>query len=266
MKQQIDETNKENNADLEKRKRRKNEELEFKLKTKGTSEYIKIDLAQQVLSSPSVVPLKEYKWFGTMLTSLQINVVNSNDISCSKLLPSSIVSSIQNQLEDDNMNIVYFDDKREHGVKKLTTGINENVLSYLENFESCYTLDQLKEALNKNNIHGQTNVPFDIKYIYQFSITCLNLTEFEYSAYVWVPLINYAFMESDNIKIASGDVSSRGFEKLKSLAQTQNKTGPRIDTKGAILSTGIEVLLIENAVNEDQNKQLLDQEKLDIAQ
>ncbi len=47
------------------------------------------------------------------------------------------------------------------------------------------------------------------------------------------------------------------------MAQTQNKTGPRIDTKGAIVSTGIEVLLIENAVNEDQNKQFLDQEKLE---
>ena len=123
---------------------------------------------------------------------MQIKVVNFNDISCSKLLPPSIISSIQNQLEDDNINIVYFDNKREHGVKKLTTGIKENVLSYLENFGSCVsiyiiqiifsigfklkfnhlplqrTLDQLKEALNKNNIHGQTNIPFDIKYIYQF--------------------------------------------------------------------------------------------------
>ncbi len=75
------------------------------------------------------------------------------------------------------------------------------------------------------------------------------LTETEYAAYVWTPLIRYAFMEQD-IRISryvlpdtfllhlynnnfwdfffitnfSGEVGSLAYEKLKKLAQQQSKT------------------------------------------
>ncbi|CAG8574099.1 13982_t:CDS:2 [Funneliformis mosseae] len=96
------------------------------------------------------------------------------------------------------------------------------------------TLDALRKDLYDNSIYEHSNYSFDIKYAYQlfshmyniYSNDMLNrpLTETEYVAYVWTPLIRYAFMEQD-IRISSGEVGSLAYEKLKKISQQQSKSG-----------------------------------------
>lgn len=48
-----------------------------------------------------------------------------------------MISHIQEQLEDDNINIITFDDKESDGITKLSIDIAENVIEYMNVFRDC---------------------------------------------------------------------------------------------------------------------------------
>ncbi|CAH1767234.1 402_t:CDS:2, partial [Entrophospora sp. SA101] len=89
------------------------------------------------------------------------------------------------------------------------------------------------------------------------------MTENEYDIYVCTPLIRFAFLGKNDIRISSGEVSSKSYESLKKLAQLQTRSGPRLDAKAFILSTGVEVLVQENAKNDIYSKRTNDLSKLE---
>ncbi|CAJ0836397.1 7333_t:CDS:2 [Entrophospora sp. SA101] len=182
-----------------------------------------------------------------------------------------MISNIQSQLKNDDVDIIYFDDKKEHGIEKLKVDIDEIVVNYLKNFENCYTLNELRQALNKNNVHAETNTPFNLKYAYQFfnnmynlysnDILIRDLSEDELSIYVWSSLINHVFIKIGyNIKFSSGELSSQSFENLKKLAQL---SGPKLDSKATMMSVDAEILLHESSKKDVPNKRINDCKKLE---
>ncbi|CAJ0763088.1 11427_t:CDS:2, partial [Entrophospora sp. SA101] len=146
---------------------------------------------------------------------LQIGVMNFNNILCSKHLPPLLIPYIQRQLENDDFEKIFFDDKKER-----------------------YNL-------------------------YIDDILSRTMTENEYDIYVCTPLIRFAFLGKNDIRISSGEVSSKSYESLKKLAQLQTRSGPRLDAKAFILSTGVEVLVQENAKNDIYSKRTNDLSKLE---
>ncbi|CAJ0882063.1 9243_t:CDS:2, partial [Entrophospora sp. SA101] len=250
--------------------------------------YMEYNLPQKIFISLCIVPLINYKWHWDKIDVwnslckknepikflLQIGVINFNDNYCTKLLPSSMISNIQSQLKNDDVDIIYFDDKKEHGIEKLKVDIDEIVVNYLKNFENCYTLNELRQALNKNNVHAETNTPFNLKYAYQFfnnmynlysnDILIRDLSEDELSIYVWSSLINHVFIKIGyNIKFSSGELSSQSFENLKKLAQLRSRSGPKLDSKATMMSVDAEILLHESSKKDVSNKRINDCKKLE---
>ncbi|CAB4489561.1 unnamed protein product [Rhizophagus irregularis] len=189
-------------------------------------------------------------------TPLNIGVVNFHDNSCTKPLPSSMITHIQNQMENEEDSTIFFDDNKKFGIVKFEIDVDEDVIGFLDEFWNCKSIDALRQILHKNSVHNRPNFNFDINYAYQFfnhmynlysnDMLAQTLTESEYTAYVWTPLLHYAFMDKGEIRISSGEVSSTAYEKLKKLAQIQEKSGPRMDSSAVILSIGQEVLIQEN--------------------
>ncbi|CAB4427491.1 unnamed protein product [Rhizophagus irregularis] len=227
--------------------------------------YIQHDLAQELLAELRLCPLKGFKWLWESVdirnsfkdkhtrTPLNIGVVNFHDNSCTKPLPSSMITHIQNQMENEEDSTIFFDDNKKFGIDKFEIDVDEDVIGFLDEFWNCM---HCVKSCTKNSVHNRPNFNFDINYAYQFfnhmynlysnDMLAQTLTESEYTAYVWTPLLHYAFMDKGEIRISSGEVSSTAYEKLKKLAQIQEKSGPRMDSSAVILSIGQEVLIQEN--------------------
>ncbi|PKC55230.1 hypothetical protein RhiirA1_446886 [Rhizophagus irregularis] len=206
-------------------------------------------------------------------TPLNIGVVNFHDNSCTKPLPSSMITHIQNQMENEEDSTIFFDDNKKFGIVKFEIDVDEDVIGFLDEFWNCKSIDALRQILHKNSVHNRPNFNFDINYAYQFfnhmynlysnDMLAQTLTESEYTAYVWTPLLHYAFMDKGEIRISSGEVSSTAYEKLKKLAQIQEKSGPRMDSSAVILSIGQEVLIQENGRYDTAGKRKSDLSKLE---
>ncbi|CAJ0875614.1 3644_t:CDS:10, partial [Entrophospora sp. SA101] len=194
---------------------------------------------------------------------LQIGVMNFNNILCSKHLPPLLIPYIQRQLENDDFEKIFFDDKKERWFNKFIIDIDAEVEQYLDHFQNCRTLDTLHRSINENSIYNNTNINPDIRYAHQFINHIRTMTENEYDIYVCTPLIRFAFLGKNDIRISSGEVSSKSYESLKKLAQLQTRSGPRLDAKAFILSTGVEVLVQENAKNDIYSKRTNDLSKLE---
>ncbi|CAG8461509.1 14389_t:CDS:10 [Funneliformis mosseae] len=257
-----------------------------KRKVASKPKYIQHDLAQDLLSSLRLCPLKGNKWLWNGLeicnylqddnntrTPLNIGVVNFHNNLCMEPLPSSMITYIQEQMENEDVNTIFFDDGKKFGINKFSIDIDEDVMKYLDAFQDCTSLDALRKTLHENSVHNCPNLNFNISYIYSFFNHMYNLysnetlshalTEYEYDSYVWTPLLCNAFMEKGDIQISSGEVSSVAYDKLKKLAQLQTKSGPKIDSKATIISISQEVLIRENGRYDIASKRKSDLSKLE---
>ncbi|CAG8624769.1 5221_t:CDS:2, partial [Diversispora eburnea] len=208
--------------------------------TRNKPKYIQHDLAQELLTNLRLCPLKRHKWLWkdidiinlfkdneNIKTPLSIGVVNFHNNSCIQPLPSSMITYIQKQMENDDDDTIYFDNEKKIGIDIFAIA--------------------LKTKYN----------------IYSNDVLARSLTESEYNSYVWTPLLCYAFMEKDDIRISSGEVSSVAYDKLKKLAQIQTKSGPRMDSRATIMSISQEVLIQENGRYDNANKRKNDLTKLE---
>ncbi|GES84823.1 hypothetical protein GLOIN_2v82649 [Rhizophagus clarus] len=245
---------------------------------RNVSKYIQNDLAEEIFASLQLVPLAGCKWIwkGTNIcqsfrenskeieTPLQIGVVNFNKISCTKYLSSSLICHMQEQLDDDNVEKVFIDDTEERWFNKFMVEVEDEVQQYLDKFQNCTTLDELRQALLENPVYDGTNNNFNINYVHQFinhmyilytnDILNRAMTENEYFTYVWVPLISFAFLEKDGMFITSDKILSNAFERLKKLAKMQ---GPKFDSEVTTMSSGVEVIIFqENMKNGTQASDL----------
>ncbi|CAG8632332.1 2389_t:CDS:10 [Ambispora gerdemannii] len=257
-----------------------------KPKVTSKPKYIQHDLAQDLLSSLRLCPLKGNKWLWNGLeicnslqanknarTPLNIGVVNFHNNLCIKPLPSSMITYIQEQMENEDVNTIFFDDGKKFGINKFSIDIDEEVMKYLDAFQDCTSLDALRKTLHENSVHNHPNLNSNISYIYSFFNHMYNLysnetlshalTEYEYDSYVWTPLLCNAFMEKGDIRISSGEVSSVAYDKLKKLAQLQTKSGPKMDSKATIISISQEVLIRENGRYDIASKRKSDLSKLE---
>ncbi|CAG8562826.1 14161_t:CDS:2, partial [Dentiscutata heterogama] len=192
--------------------------------TRNKPKYIQHDLAQELLTNLHLCPLKGHKWLWE-----DIDIIN---------------------LFKDNENT-------------KTNGISEQISK----------LYILRQTLHKNSVHDFPNLNFNIRYAYQFfnhmyniysnDVLARSLTESEYNSYIWTPLLCYAFMEKDDIRFSSGEVSSVAYDKLKKLAQIQTKSSPKMDSRATIMSIGQEVLIQENGRYDNANKRKNDLTKLE---
>ncbi|UZO15787.1 uncharacterized protein OCT59_007202 [Rhizophagus irregularis] len=116
--------------------------------TKSKPKYIQHDLAQELLTSLRLLPLKGEKWLwngydvcgvfqddGNARTPLHIGVVNFHNNLCSRSLPPSMITFIQQQMENDDDDCIFFDDNRQHGITKFVIEVDKEVVEFLENFK-----------------------------------------------------------------------------------------------------------------------------------
>ncbi|CAG8822835.1 28894_t:CDS:2, partial [Dentiscutata erythropus] len=143
---------------------------------------------------------------------LNIGVVNFHNNLCIQPLPSSMITHIQKQMENEDEDSIFFDDGKKIGINKFAIDVDDEVMEFLNEFRDCMSLDVLRQTLHKNSVHNRPNLNFDISYAYQFfnhmynlysnDMLSRSLTESEYNSYVWTPLICYAFLEKGNIRIS----------------------------------------------------------------
>ncbi|CAB5210390.1 unnamed protein product [Rhizophagus irregularis] len=113
-----------------------------------------------------------------------------------------------------NIGVVNFHDNSWHKTSALSSklDVDEDVIGFLDEFWNCKSIDALRQILHKNSVHNRPNFNFDINYAYQFfnhmynlysnDMLAQTLTESEYTAYVWTPLLHYAFMDKGEIRIS----------------------------------------------------------------
>ncbi|CAG8687569.1 7995_t:CDS:2, partial [Scutellospora calospora] len=112
--------------------------------------YVLHDIAQELLSSLCLYPLKGNKWLWNgynicnifqddkiIKTPLSIGVVNFHNILCIESLPSTLITHIQEQMEDEDVDTISFDDTKKFGINKLAIDIDEEIIKYLNMFQDC---------------------------------------------------------------------------------------------------------------------------------
>ncbi|CAI2190108.1 14879_t:CDS:10, partial [Funneliformis geosporum] len=156
--------------------------------TRNKPKYIEHNLAQELLTNLHLCPLKGHKWLWEGIdisnifkdnknakTPLNIGVVNFHNNSCIQPLPSSMITYIQKQMENDNEDIIFFDNDKKIGINKFAIDIDEEVKKFLNEFQDCVSLDVLRQTLHKNSVHNHPNLNFNICYVYQFFNHMYNL-------------------------------------------------------------------------------------------
>ncbi|CAI2193237.1 8385_t:CDS:10, partial [Funneliformis geosporum] len=68
---------------------------------------------------------------------LNIDVMNFHNNLCTEPLPSSMITYIQEQMENEDVNIIFFDDGKKFGINKFSIDIDEEVMKYLNAFQDC---------------------------------------------------------------------------------------------------------------------------------
>ena len=102
-------------------------------------------------------------------------------------------------------------------------------------------------------------------FIYYTKMTLIQpLSEHEFSAYVWTPLLGNAFLGREDLKLSCGELASRSYEKLKEVLNNANRSAPKLDGKGFFKSLGTEIIAQEDGVLNTHNKRTGDLQKLEV--
>ncbi|CAG8726847.1 4476_t:CDS:2 [Rhizophagus irregularis] len=252
--------------------------------------YINHDLADEVLKSYQIHILPDHKLIydnvdimefarSIMKTAkknqiskspLSIGIIDIHNVECLKYLPQGFKEYIANQIQgtDDS---IYFS---EGGViNKFLVDCEEEVLKYLEKFDNIDSLKSLEECLDKNRINHSTssndliyaeNLFLHFLFLYKNDVLTQSLTEAEFNAYVWTPILRNAFLGKTDLRLKCGEVASKSYDKLKSILNIDTRGGPRLDGKGFLKSLGTEILAQEDGAINTQSKRTGDLQKLEI--
>lgn len=132
---------------------------------------------------------------------LTIGIIDIHNVECLKYLPQGFKEYIANQMQDTDDSI-YFS---EGGViNKFLVDCEEEVLEYLEKFDNIDSLKSLEECLDKNRINHSTssndliyaeNLFLHFLFLYKNDVLTQSLTEAEFNAYVWTPILRMLSLE-----------------------------------------------------------------------
>ncbi|CAG8601354.1 2003_t:CDS:2 [Diversispora eburnea] len=121
--------------------------------TRNKPKYIQHDLAQKLLTDLCLCPLKGHKWLWdgfdicnsfrdnkNIKTPLNIGVVNFHNNLCIQPLPSSMITHIQKQMENEDEDSIFFDDGKKIGINKFAIDVDDEVMEFLNEFRDCVSL------------------------------------------------------------------------------------------------------------------------------
>ncbi|CAG8633845.1 4350_t:CDS:2 [Cetraspora pellucida] len=221
--------------------------MSFESAAKGRK-YINYDLADEVLKSYQMHILPNHKLIydkvdvmefarSIMKTTkksqiskspLSIGVIDIHNVECLKYLPQGFKKYIADQVQDTDDSIYFSEGKF---INKILLDCEEEVLKYLEKFDNIDNLKSLEECLDKNRINHSTssndliyveNLFLHFLILYKNDVLTQSLTETEFNAYIWTPMLRNAFLGKSDL------------------------SGPRLDRKGFLKSLGTEILAQED--------------------
>ncbi|RHZ71250.1 hypothetical protein Glove_261g52 [Diversispora epigaea] len=213
--------------------------------------YINRDLADEVLKSFQMHVLPNHK-----LIYDDVDVMDHD---------------LKNILQDNEVDSIHF--SKGKYIDKFLVDCEEEVIKYLENFHNINNLQSLAECLDKNRINHSTssndliyveNLFLHFLLLYKNDVLTQSLTESEFNAYVWTPLLRNVFLGKNDLKLKCGEVASKSYDKLKEILNIVTRSGPRLDGKGFLKSLGTEILAQEDGAINTQSKRTGDLRKLDL--
>src|SRR5437868_465250 len=154
----------------------------------------------------------------TAKSPLSINVVNIHDNNCVKFLTPNFKKFIADQIQDHEIDAVYFADGRY--IDKFVMDYDTEALHFLEKFKEIGDLESLAKCLDENPI-TRSEASNDLIYVrnlfdhfhllYKNDILLQPMSEHEFSAYVWTPLLRNAFLGREDLKLSCGELASRSY-------------------------------------------------------
>ncbi|CAG8673673.1 8636_t:CDS:1, partial [Paraglomus occultum] len=139
---------------------------------------------------------------------LSIGVINVHNISCTKFLPLGFKQFIADQIQDCKTTAVYFAERR--SIDKFIVDCEEEVLEFLNKFQDIHDLESLAKCLNENAIDMSIasndlifvrNLFDHFYFLFKNGTLLEQMSEHEFSAYIWTPLIRNAFLGKDDFKV-----------------------------------------------------------------
>ncbi|GBB97194.1 hypothetical protein RclHR1_29370002 [Rhizophagus clarus] len=258
-------------------------------KSKGRK-YINHDLADEVLKSYQVhilpghkliydnVDVMEFAHSTMKITKksqlskspLSIGIIDIHNVECLRYLPQGFKKYMADQVQNTDVDAVYFSEGKY--IDKFLVDCEEEVLKYLENFDYIDNLKSLEECLDKNRINHSTssndliyveNLFLHFLLLYQNDVLTQPLTETEFNAYIWTPMLRNAFLGKVDLRLKCGEVASRSYNQLKEILNVVTRGGPRLDGKGFLKSLGTEILAQEDGAISTHSKRTGDLQKLE---
>ncbi|CAG8791666.1 6474_t:CDS:2, partial [Dentiscutata erythropus] len=262
--------------------------MSFESAAKGRK-YINYDLADEVLKSYQMHILPDHKLIydnvdvmeyarSIMETTkkiqisknpLSIGVIDIHNVECLKYLPQGFKKYIADQMQNIDDSIYFSEGKF---IDKFLLDCEEEVLKYLEKFDNIDNLKSLEERLDKNRINHSTssndliyveNLFLHFLLLYKNDVLTQSLTETEFNAYIWTPILRNAFLGKSDLRLKCGEVASRSYDKLKEILNVATRSGPRLDGKGFLKSLGTEILAQEDGAISTHSKRTGDLQKLE---
>ncbi len=200
---------------------------------------------------------------------LSIGIIDIHNVECLKYLPPRFKEYIADQVQGTDDSIYFSEGKV---INKFLVDCEEEVLKYLEKFDNIDSLKSLEECLDKNRINHSTssndliyaeNLFLHFLFLYKNDVLTQSLTEAEFNAYVWTPMLRNAFLGKADLRLKCGEVASKSYDKLKEILNIVTRGGPRLDGKGFLKSLGTEILAQEDGAISTQSKRTGDLQKLE---
>ncbi|CAG8493259.1 8289_t:CDS:2 [Paraglomus occultum] len=274
-----------NELEVDRNKTDESGKLPAPIKVKSrTPKYITRDIADEVLKTYRMSVLAGDKLIhnnvdildlhtkaGVKKSPLSIGVINIHNPSCTKFLPKDFMSHIAGQIEDPAIKSVDFAIGR--SIQKFMVECSEDVLAFLDKFGDIRDLTSLGRCLDANPIN-MSEASNDLIYartlfehfylLYKNDILLQPMSENEYNAYIWTPILRNAFLSKDDLKLSCGELASKSYDKLKDILDIASRSAPKLDGKGFLKSLGTEVLAQEDGTLNTNAKRTGDLGKLEF--
>ncbi|CAI2189512.1 7803_t:CDS:2, partial [Funneliformis geosporum] len=143
-----------------------------------------------------------------------------------------------NDLQDPEAKTVNFSEGQ--GIDKFLVDCDDDVLQFLNKFDYVSDLDSLGRCLDENLI-GYFTSSNDLIYVqnlfthffhlYKNYILLQSMSEHEFSAYIWTPLLRNAFLGKIDLKLSCGKLASKSYDKLKEILNIAGRSTPKLDAQ-----------------------------------
>ncbi|PKY57164.1 hypothetical protein RhiirA4_549548 [Rhizophagus irregularis] len=165
------------------------------------NQYISRDIAEEALKTYQVRVLANEK------PSLDWRY----QLECTKYIPHDFKQFVVNQLQDPKVKAINFTKGR--SIDKFVVDCNEDVLLFLDKFNHVSNLESLSRCLDENLINYSTSSD-DLIYaqslfvhfftLYKNDVLLQPMSEREFNAHLWTPLLRNAFLEKTDLKLSYG--------------------------------------------------------------